>query len=154
MRYDPNIKPRAPVADRSTVRSMLRGWRGRCPNCGGGPIYTGYLKVRRSCAACGEHLHHHRADDLPAYAVIIIVGKLLIAGLFAVEMAWAPPVWVHWAVWPAATLLLALWLLPRVKGTVIGMQWALGMHGFGEEREDPVGAATAGGPDTGQDQRS
>lgn len=117
------------------MRAILRGWRRRCPNCGGGPMMVGYLKVRRSCASCSEHLHHHRADDLPAYAVIIIVGKVLVAALVAVELAWAPPVWMHWAVWPALALLLSLLLLPRIKGAVVGMQWALGMHGFGEPKD-------------------
>ena len=96
-------------------------------------MMSSYLKVRKSCAACSEHLHHHRADDLPAYLVIIIVGKLVVGGLLAVEVAWSPPVWLHWAIWPALALLLLLLLLPRVKGAVVGMQWALGMHGFGED---------------------
>ncbi|MEM1297826.1 MAG: DUF983 domain-containing protein [Pseudomonadota bacterium] len=106
-----------------------------------------YLKVRRSCASCGEHLHHHRADDLPAYLVIAIVGKILISALITVEFAWSPPVWVYWAVWPAMTLALTLLLLPRVKGAVVGVQWALGMHGFGDGRVPGVkadGATRAG----------
>ncbi len=103
-------------------------------------MFNGYLKVRRSCAACGEHLHHHRADDLPAYIVIALVGKALITGLMTVELAWAPPIWVHWAIWPALTLLLTLLLLPRVKGMVVGLQWAWGMHGFGEPETDTTQA--------------
>ena len=95
-----------------------------------------YLAVRRTCAACSEQLDHHRADDLPAYLVIVIVGKLLVSALVAVELAWSPPVWVYWAIWPAMTLLLTLLLLPRVKGSVVGMQWAMGMHGFGEEQAE------------------
>lgn len=96
-------------------------------------MMEGYLKVRRSCAACGEELHHHRADDMPAWATILIVGHILVAGLITVEMAWAPPIWVHWAVWPALTLALTLWLLPRIKGAIVSMQWAYGMHGFGSD---------------------
>ena len=101
-----------------------------------------YLKVRRSCAACSERLDHHKADDLPAYLVILIVGKVVIAGMLAAELAWAPPTWLHWAIWPALTLLLALLLLPRIKGVVVGMQWALGMHGF--EDTDEVSDTEAG----------
>ena len=106
-----------------------------------------YLTVRRTCASCGEHLHHHKADDLPAYLVIAIVGKLIITALITVEVAWSPPVWIYWAVWPALTLALALLLLPRVKGAVVGMQWATGMHGFGEDPQHddkPAGASRAG----------
>jgi uncharacterized protein (DUF983 family) len=65
--------------------------------------------------------------------VILVVGKVLISALVAVELAFAPPVWVHWAVWPALTLMLALWLLPRVKGAIVAFQWASRMHGFGAD---------------------
>lgn len=98
-------------------------------------MLEGYLKVRRTCAACGEALHHHKADDFPAYVTILLVGKLLVAGMISVEFAWAPPAWVHWAIWPAMTVGLSLWLLPRVKGAIVGMQWAYGMHGFGSDDE-------------------
>lgn len=119
------------TAARPLWPALGRGWRTRCPGCGGGPMLDGYLSVRRTCASCGEALHHHRADDMPAWAVILIVGKVLIGTLVAVEVAFAPPVWVHWAVWPALTLMLTLWLLPRVKGTIVAFQWATRMHGFG-----------------------
>lgn len=118
---------------RPMSRSMLRGWRRRCPNCGGGPLFNGYLRVRNSCASCGEELHHHRADDMPAWATILIVGKLVVFALVTVEITWAPPVWMHWAAWPTVTLLLTLLLLPRIKGAIVGMQWALQMHGFGDK---------------------
>lgn len=96
-------------------------------------MMIGYLKVRRRCASCGEVLHHHRADDMPAWATILIVGHLVVGGLVTVEFAWAPPVWVHWVTWPSITLLCSLLLLPRIKGVVVGMQWALRMHGFGDK---------------------
>ena len=94
-------------------------------------MYSGYLKVRQHCASCGEVLGHHRADDMPAWATILVVGHILIFGLVTAEVAWSPPLWVHWAIWPALTLLLCLWLLPRIKGAIVAMQWALRMHGFG-----------------------
>ncbi|MFK7943321.1 MAG: DUF983 domain-containing protein [Paracoccaceae bacterium] len=111
-------------------------------------MLNGYISVRQSCAACGENLHHHKADDMPAYVVIVIVGKFLVAVLVAVEIAWSPPIWIYWAIWPALTLLLALLLLPRVKGAVVGMQWALGMHGFGED-DDAGSGDDDPGPDAG-----
>jgi uncharacterized protein (DUF983 family) len=93
---------------------------------------AGYLKTRQSCASCGEELHHHRADDLPAWATILIVGHVLVSGLLTVETSFRPPLWVHWAIWPAMTLGLTMWLLPRVKGMVVALQWAKRMHGFGD----------------------
>jgi len=95
-------------------------------------MFDGYLKVRRNCASCGEDLHHHRADDLPAWATMLIVGHVLVACLLLVEVTWAPPLWMHWTAWPTLGLLLCLLLLPRIKGMTVGMQWANGMHGFGE----------------------
>lgn len=114
---------------------MLRGWRRCCPNCGGGPLFAGYLKVRRSCASCGEELFHHRADDMPAWATILIVGKTVVLAMLTVETTWSPPAWMHWAAWPTVALLLTLLLLPRIKGAIVGMQWAMQMHGFGEAQD-------------------
>lgn len=93
-------------------------------------MMEGYLKVRPSCASCGEAFHHHRADDMPAWATILIVGHVLVFGLLTVETSITPPMWVHWAIWPAATLGLTMWLLPRIKGMVVAFQWANRMHGF------------------------
>lgn len=140
MKYEKSIDDRAapsvrrdPDGPRPVGMAMLRGWRRRCPNCGGGPILESYLKVRDHCPSCGEALHHHRADDMPAWATIMIVGHLVAFGFFHVEFGWRPPVWVHWAVWPALTVGLVMWMLPRVKGAIVGMQWAWRMHGFGED---------------------
>lgn len=127
---DFDSRPLQEAPERRLRPAMLRGWRGRCPECGGGPIFGGYLKVRERCPACGEALHHHRADDLPAWLTIVIVGHLGAFGFFHVEMAWQPPMWVHWAVWPALVVGLSMWLLPHIKGAVVAMQWALRMHGF------------------------
>ena len=80
---------------------------------------------------------------MPAWATILIVGKLVVLALVSVEIAWAPPVWMHWTAWPTVTLLLTLLLLPRIKGAIVGMQWALQMHGFGDRGRQ-------GRPRTGQ----
>lgn len=134
MKHDTDItgaqKGENPGEPRVLKTALLRGWRRRCPNCGGGPLFDGYVKVRDHCAACGQELSHHRADDMPAYGTILIVGHVLVAAMVTVEMKWSPPVWLHWTVWPALTLLGSLLLLPRIKGMIVGMQWALEMHGF------------------------
>lgn len=95
-----------------------------------------YLKVRRSCAACGEALDGHRADDMPAWATILIVGHVVVASMLTVVTHWDVPLWFHWAVWPVLALALTLLILPRIKGMIVGMQWALRMHGFGDD--DPI----------------
>jgi uncharacterized protein (DUF983 family) len=128
-----SFAPGGAPAERPLVPALRRGWRRRCPNCGGGQVFSGYLNVRSSCAACGEELSHHRADDLPAWITIVVVGHLVGALLLSVETAFTPPMWLHFAVWPTLALGLTLWLLPRVKGAVVAMQWAWRMHGFGDE---------------------
>ena len=62
---------------------------------------------------------------------MLIVGHVIIGLLLAVETRYHPALWVHALLWGPATLLLSLWLLPRIKGALIGLQWALRMHGFG-----------------------
>ena len=67
---------------------------------------------------------------------MVIVGHVVIAGVLVLEKAYAPPSWVHLALWLPLTVILSLWLLPRVKGALVGLQWALRMHGFGGEADD------------------
>ncbi|MEO1686602.1 MAG: DUF983 domain-containing protein [Pseudomonadota bacterium] len=120
---------------RDLGRALRRGWRGVCPACGGGPLYGGYLAVRPRCLTCGEELERHRADDAPAWVTIMIVGHVIGVALLA---SWdlALPMWVHWVVWPPLTLALTLLLLPRVKGMIVGLQWARRMAGFDRSAED------------------
>ena len=116
--------------DRSLMQAMGRGFLCRCPHCGKGRLFGKYLKVVDRCEACGEEYHHHRADDLPAYLVIFIVGHIVIGAFMGVERMFELTTWQHLAIWVPATLVLALGLLQPVKGAVVGLQWALRMHGF------------------------
>lgn len=132
---------------RNTQSAMLRGAVCRCPACGEGSLYTAYLKVAPVCPTCGEELHHQQADDGPAYFTMFIVGHIVVGGLLSVEQAYAPPTWVQLAIWLPTLLILSLALLPVVKGAMIGLQWALRMHGFGKGRDpaapEPEPKATA-----------
>ncbi len=123
----------AEVPVRPLGRSIRRGLRGRCPVCGTGAVFDGYLAVRPACAVCGEELHHHRADDLPPYLTILIVGHLVVSGLLVSERMFRPEIWVQMAIWLPATALLALTVIRPIKGGVVGLQWALRMHGFGRK---------------------
>jgi len=134
---------RSPIeARRNVLQAMGRGLMCRCPQCGQGRIFDGYLKVRHACAACGTELHHQRADDAPPYFTMFIVGHIIVAGVLAVEKAFAPDVIVHMLLWLPGTVILSLALLPVIKGALIGMQWALRMHGFGDGA-DPAGPEDA-----------
>jgi uncharacterized protein (DUF983 family) len=124
------------MSDFQTTMStaLLRGASCRCPNCGEGPSFRKFLKVKDNCDACGEDLSHQRADDMPAYIVMSIVGHIVIGLVLWVETNYAPDLWVHLALWFPLTVALSLALLPPVKGTIVAMQWYLGMHGFGPQR--------------------
>jgi uncharacterized protein (DUF983 family) len=126
--------PGAPRFERGAAatpfKAMRRGARGRCPSCGEGDLFRAFLKVADECPHCREELHHQRADDFPAYIVIVIVGHLVVPLVLETELMFSPPYWFHMAVWPAAIVGLGLGLLQPVKGAVVGLQWALGMHGF------------------------
>jgi uncharacterized protein (DUF983 family) len=132
-----------PAAKRSWKQAMWRGFTCSCPNCGQGRMFGKYLKVADSCAACGEELHHHRADDAPPYFTMFIVGHIVVPLVLVVEKLWAPPLTVHFLLWTAITLALTFALMPAVKGAVVGLQWALRMHGFDY-------SAQAGGNGEGQ----
>ena len=114
---------------------ISRGWRGKCPACGEGRLFGKYLKVERQCAHCGEELFHHRADDFPAYIVILILGHVLVPLVVEVEMSFSPPMWLHALLWLPLACLLTYLLLPRVKGAIVAYQWRKGMHGFRKAKE-------------------
>lgn len=113
-------------------RAVMRGLGCRCPACGEGRAFSSYLKVRPVCDACGQELHHHRADDFPPYLTIFVVGKIVGTGIYISEMRYEPALWFHMSVWPLLTVGLSLAVLQPMKGAVVGLQYALGMHGFGD----------------------
>jgi uncharacterized protein (DUF983 family) len=120
-----------PVEDRPLSAALARGWRRRCPNCGEGALFQGYLTVRNSCAVCGQDLHHHRADDGPAYLTILIVGHLMAPLLLFSFVTWRPEPATMIAIFGVGVVALSLFLLPRLKGAMVAFQWAKRMHGFG-----------------------
>lgn len=123
--------PEAALAERPAWPAIRSGWRGKCPACGTGPMLRGYLTVRDSCPACGEALHHQRADDGPAYLTILIVGHLMAPLLLFVFTRWQPEPATLIAIFSLFCVVTSLYLLPRIKGAMVGLQWAKRMHGFG-----------------------
>ncbi len=120
------------VAERELWPSVWRGFRRKCPNCGSGPMLKGYLTVRDHCPVCREELHHHRADDGPAYMTILIVGHLMAPALLTVFTMYQPEPLVLFTGFAIGTVTLSLYLLPRLKGALVAFQWARLMHGFGK----------------------
>ena len=141
---DTSAESGAPV-EPNKLLCVRRGLACRCPACGEGKLFERYLGVVPSCECCGVELHHHRADDFPPYIVMFIVGHLVGYGIYASETHIADiPLWIHAAIWPTLAIMLCLGLLQPVKGGVVGLQFALGMHGFAQAARrqaahDPVG---------------
>lgn len=117
--------------DRPVGPAVMRGWRLRCPNCGAGPLLKGYLTVRDVCPVCSEDLHHHRADDGPAYLTILVVGHVMAPLILWSFVKYRPEPLTLAAIFTVGTVALSLYLLPRFKGMVVAVQWAKRMHGFG-----------------------
>lgn len=116
--------------ERPTWPAIVKGFRCKCPNCGKGKLLHSYLKVNDTCANCGQELFHHRADDGPAYLTILLVGHLLAPALHVTYVGLRPSPWEMAIGFSIACVALSLFLLPRLKGAVVGFQWARKMHGF------------------------
>lgn len=120
---------------RHLMTAMKRGFMGRCPHCGEGRLFKSFLKTVDRCEMCGEEMFHHRADDLPAYLVVLVVGHVVVGAFMGFEATSTLSTWQHLAIWIPLTILSCLVLLRPIKGAVVGLQWANYMHGFGEEHD-------------------
>ena len=87
------IDTRSPI---SITSALWRGFTMRCPNCARGRLFPRYLKVADRCPNCSEDFSHHRADDFPAYLVIIVIGHIVIPAMLVVEEIFAPAIWSCW----------------------------------------------------------
>lgn len=114
--------------------ALLRGWRGRCPRCGQGRLLKSYLQVAGTCPVCKLDYAHHRADDGPAYLTILLVGHLMAPLLHLTFVTWRPEPLVLFTIFAVGCVGLSLYLLPRLKGAIVGYQWARKMGGFGQTR--------------------
>ncbi|SFC70266.1 DUF983 domain-containing protein [Tropicimonas isoalkanivorans] len=117
--------------ERPLKPALRRGWRRRCPNCGNGPLFAGYLKVADHCPVCEEPFHFQRADDGPAYLTILIVGHAMVPLIMLFyEVLHLDPLIMASAL-TVICVALSLYLLPRIKGAFVALQWSRRMHGFG-----------------------
>ena len=120
------------VEKRDVWTAMKRGFSGRCPRCGEGKLFRAFLKVADHCSSCGQDFTPHRADDLPAYLVIVVVGHIVVPAALWIETNYSPEVWLQLAIYLPFTFIASILLLQPIKGAVVGFQWALRMHGFEE----------------------
>ncbi len=121
--------------------ALARGAMGRCPCCGQGKLFNGYLRLADECSHCHTPLGRIRADDAPPYFTILIVGHVLVPLVFLVEKAWYPPMWLHMAVWlPLFAILSAAFLRPT-KGATVAWMMRLGLIGTEHGAQIPVPTA-------------
>lgn len=121
-----------PPAGRSLAVALARGFMRRCPNCGTGAMFRSYLGLNGRCPACGEDLSAERADDAPAFITLFLGCFIGGAGVLLTDDIWpGAPLIVTALVWLVVIALGSLLILPRIKGAVVGAEWALRMHAFG-----------------------
>ena len=119
------MRPMQTAAAIPILPAMRRGLAGHCPACGQGALFYRYLKVSPDCPRCGHDLDQYPSDDGPAYFTILLVGHVVVAPLLVFPFIWKAPVAL---VVPGVLIplfLLTLLVLPRVKGAVIGLLYAL-----------------------------
>ena len=113
----------------SKMSAITRGLKRRCPACGEGHAFSGYLRQVEECSECRERLGHIRADDFPPYLTIFLVGHIVVPLLLIVEQTYQWSTVLHMIVWPALTVILSLMALPLLKGGVLGLMWSMGLNG-------------------------
>jgi uncharacterized protein (DUF983 family) len=104
------------------ISPFLAGVRGRCPNCGTGALFSGFLGLQPRCSACRYDFARVDSGDGPAVFVIIIAGFLMVFGALVSDLAFRPPIWVDLAFWLPAGVIVCLALLRPAKGLMIAAQ--------------------------------
>lgn len=107
----------------SKPNPLLAGVAGRCPNCGEGFLFDGFLKVAPTCEACGYDFAKADSGDGPAVFVILIAGFIVAFAALFTEFTFSPPIWVHLILWLPATLILSLGLMRPLKGAMLAAQF-------------------------------
>ncbi|MFI4935792.1 MAG: DUF983 domain-containing protein [Caulobacterales bacterium] len=112
------------MSGRTGPNPLLAGLAGRCPNCGEGPLFDGFLKVAPRCEACGFDLAKADSGDGPAVFVILIAGFIAAFGVLITEVGLRPPVWLELVIWLPVAAILCLVLLRPLKGLMLASQFA------------------------------
>ncbi len=108
---------------RPAVSPLRAGLRCRCPRCGQGRLFAGYLKVARRCAVCGLDLRAEDSGDGPAVFVMFVTGPLVVGLAIWTELTFRPPYWLHMVLWIPTILAASLALLRPLKATLIALQY-------------------------------
>lgn len=112
---------------------FLAGLLGRCPNCGKGPLFEGFIKVAARCKACGFDLSSADSGDGPVVFILLIVGFIVVFSMLFFEFTVHPPIWVHLVLWLPLTAILSLGAMRPFKGVLVALQFH---HRASEHRRD------------------
>jgi len=99
------------------------GVKGRCPRCGEGRLFEGYLGLRKNCGVCGLDYSFADSGDGPAVFVILIIGFIVVGLALWMEVSYEPPIWLQLLLWVPLTIVLSLWLLRVLKGILVNLQY-------------------------------
>ena len=111
-------------ANRPPVEPIAAGLKGRCPRCGEGRLFDGFLKIAPRCSVCDLDYSFADPADGPAIFVMLIVGFVIVGLALWVEVTMDPALWVHFLLWMPLTLVLCLPPLRLIKGVLITLQYA------------------------------
>ena len=107
----------------SVPSPVAAGLRCRCPACGEGPLFEGFLRVRSTCPSCGADFAGQDSGDGPVAFIVLIVGAIVVGLALWTEMTFAPPVWLHLLLWLPLTVVLCLGLMRPAKALLIALQF-------------------------------
>jgi uncharacterized protein (DUF983 family) len=109
--------------DLAPPNPVMAGLAGRCPRCGKGHLFSGYLTVRPSCENCGLDYKFVDTGDGPAFFVMSIVGIVVVALALWVEFTFEPPIWLHLVMWFSLSVILSMVLVRPLKGVMVALQY-------------------------------
>jgi uncharacterized protein (DUF983 family) len=111
--------------------ALAAGLRSRCPACGRGPLFEGFLAVRRRCPVCGADLSGQDTGDGAVAFIVLLVGAIVVTLALLTEVRYAPPVWLHLVLWLPLTVVLVLACMRPFKAVLIALQYKHRRQDFG-----------------------
>ncbi|WP_339036452.1 DUF983 domain-containing protein [Bradyrhizobium symbiodeficiens] len=112
-----------PEPETTVLQSALRGLACRCPRCGQGKLYAGFLTLAPACDRCGLDYAFIDTGDGPAIFIIMLAGGIVVAAALIVEVKYQPPYWLHAALWLPLILVTTLLPLRAMKSLLIALQF-------------------------------
>ena len=112
------------MVSKSLKTGLLRGLSLRCPTCGKGRLFRSFLKVQSDCPVCHTDNTVYPSDDAPPYITLLLTGHIIVPLYMWIEHDYSPALWLQAAIWLPLTVIMAVGLLPYMKGGVIGICWA------------------------------